>query len=195
MSPPARRPDSGSTTRTPRRRRVARFSCTDACSHISVCIAGHTMTGARVAITTAVRRSRRQAGRVRGEEASRRGSDDHEIGGLPEASVRDRITVIPQRRVHGLGSERGERRLTDEAVRVARHDRHDVRTEVDEASAHLDRLVGGDAARDPQDDAAPGEARHGSTRLLPRRRRPRPRPALRRPRPPRPLHWGQAGRR
>ena len=56
-SPPARRPDSGSTTCTPRRRSVARFSWTAGCSHISVCIAGHTSTGARVASSVAVSRS------------------------------------------------------------------------------------------------------------------------------------------
>ena len=56
-SPPASRPDSGSTTMTPRRRRVARFSCTAGCSHISVCMAGQTSTGARVASSVAVSRS------------------------------------------------------------------------------------------------------------------------------------------
>ena len=56
-SPPARRPDSGSTTWTPRRRSVARFSCTAGCSHISVCMAGQTTTGARVASRVAVSRS------------------------------------------------------------------------------------------------------------------------------------------
>ncbi len=57
VSPPASRPDSGSTTCTPRRRRVARFSWTAGCSHISVCIAGATSTGARVASSVAVSRS------------------------------------------------------------------------------------------------------------------------------------------
>ena len=56
-SPPARRPSSGSTMTTPRRRNTARLSCTERCSHISVCIAGHTMTGARVANKVLVSRS------------------------------------------------------------------------------------------------------------------------------------------
>ena len=42
---------------TPRRRSVARLSCTAGCSHISVCIAGQTTTGARVASSVAVSRS------------------------------------------------------------------------------------------------------------------------------------------
>lgn len=33
------------------------LSCTAGCSHISVCIAGQTTTGARVAMSVAVRRS------------------------------------------------------------------------------------------------------------------------------------------
>ncbi len=56
-SPPASGPSSGSTTSTPRRRRVARFSSTAGCSHISVCMAGQTSTGARVASRVAVSRS------------------------------------------------------------------------------------------------------------------------------------------
>ena len=54
---PARRPDSGGTISTPRRSSVARFSRTEGCSHISVCMAGQTMTGARVARRVAMRRS------------------------------------------------------------------------------------------------------------------------------------------
>ena len=57
MSPPARRPSAGGTIRTPRSRSVVRFCCTAGCSHISVCMAGHTITGARVASSVAVSRS------------------------------------------------------------------------------------------------------------------------------------------
>ena len=57
MSPPASRPTVGSTTWTPRRRSVSRFSTTAGCSHISVCIAGHSSTGARVASSVFVSRS------------------------------------------------------------------------------------------------------------------------------------------
>ena len=57
MSPPASRPSSGGTTVTPRARRTARLCWTAGCSHISVCMAGHTTTGAAVATRVAVRRS------------------------------------------------------------------------------------------------------------------------------------------
>ena len=53
--PAGQRPTAGSTTCTPRRS-VAMLSTTAGCSHISVCIAGHTSTGARVA--SSVLRSR-----------------------------------------------------------------------------------------------------------------------------------------
>ena len=57
MSPPASRPSSGGTTVTPRERRTARLCWTAGCSHISVCMAGQTTTGAAVAIRVAVSRS------------------------------------------------------------------------------------------------------------------------------------------
>ncbi|CAB4591591.1 unannotated protein [freshwater metagenome] len=42
---------------TPRLRSNAMLSITAGCSHISVCIAGHNTTGARVAINVAVNKS------------------------------------------------------------------------------------------------------------------------------------------
>jgi len=54
---PARRPTTGPTIVTPLRRSVATLSATDACSHISVCIAGASTTGAWVAMSVLVSRS------------------------------------------------------------------------------------------------------------------------------------------
>ena len=48
-SPPASGPSTGPTIRTPRAASTATLSWTDGCSHISVCMAGATTTGARVA--------------------------------------------------------------------------------------------------------------------------------------------------
>ena len=56
-SPPASGPSTGPTTVTPRSASTATFSPTDGCSHISVCMAGATTTGARVASSVAVSRS------------------------------------------------------------------------------------------------------------------------------------------
>ncbi len=56
-SPPARRPSSGGTTVTPRAAEDLRLCCTAGCSHISVCMAGHTTTGPAVATRVVVSRS------------------------------------------------------------------------------------------------------------------------------------------
>ncbi len=81
-SPPANRPSPGSTTCTPRRRSVARLSCTAGCSHISVCMAGHTITG-------------------------RPGGEDR--GG--EQSVGDPVGVAAQKARRGRGPRAPDRRV------------------------------------------------------------------------------------
>ena len=94
-SPPARRPDSGSTTCTPRRRSVARLSCTAGCSHISVCMAGQTthrrpggqQRGGEQVVGDARRRRRRAAGPWPGRH--------DQVGRLAEAGVRDRVGARP----------------------------------------------------------------------------------------------------
>src|SRR5712692_6031079 len=55
--PQARYPSSGSITCTPRARRICRFSCVAACSHMLTFIAGATTTGAVVARYSVVRKS------------------------------------------------------------------------------------------------------------------------------------------
>ena len=106
-----------------------------------------------------------EPGGVRGEEPGGGGRDDDEVGGLTEPRVRDRVAVVPQRRVHRLRCERGERGRAHEALwRRAVMTGTTWAPEVDEAAAHLDGLVGGDAAGDAEDDAAPGQARHLATR-------------------------------
>ncbi len=57
LSPPASRPSSGGTTVTPRPRSTSRLCWTEGCSHISVCMAGQTTTGAADATSVAVSRS------------------------------------------------------------------------------------------------------------------------------------------
>ena len=82
---------------------------------------------------------------------------------LAQAGVRDRATaLVPERGLHRLGGQGGERRLARRsAVAPSVMTGRDVGTGVDQATAHLDRLVGGDAAGDAEDDAPPGEAWHG----------------------------------
>ena len=68
----------------PRRSRVARFSCTDGCSHISVCMAGQTSTGGPGASKVAVR-DRRTARRRSGRTCGPWRHDHHQVRLLAEA--------------------------------------------------------------------------------------------------------------
>ena len=56
-SGPVSRPESGSTTTAPRSRRTATLDWVAGCSHISVCMAGAKITGARAVSSTLVSRS------------------------------------------------------------------------------------------------------------------------------------------
>ena len=60
------------------------------------------------------------AGGVGAEHPGRGRGDDDQVGRLAEAGVRDRVGVVPQRRVHRLGGQRRERRAADEADRPRR---------------------------------------------------------------------------
>ena len=161
-SPPASRPASGSTTCTPRRRSVARFSCTAGCSHISVCIAGHTSTGARVASSVAVSRS--------SEMPAAYLPSSFAVAG----ATTTRSAVCP-RRVCGIGSgpsnsdvragsDASAENVTraDEALRVVGEHRRDVRAGVDQPAADLDGLVRGDPAATRRGRRAGRAARSGS---------------------------------
>ena len=157
-SPPASRPDSGSTTCTPRRRSVARFSCTAACSHISVCIAGATSTGARVASSVAREQVVGDAGGVLAEELRGGRRDDDEVGALAEPRVRDRLAAPSKSEVRA-GSDASAENVSAPTKRVASSvsTGADVRAGVDQAAADLDRLVRRDPAGDAEHDPPAAE--------------------------------------
>ena len=81
------------------------------------------------------------------------GRDEHQVGRLAEVGVRDRVGFVPQRRPRSL---RGE---GVEGGSPTKWRAPSVRTGitcapgVDEPTADLDRLVGGDAPGDAEDDA------------------------------------------
>ena len=79
--------------------------------------------------------------------------DEHEVGGLAEVGVRDRVRLVPERRPGPLGAEGVEGGAADEVERALGEHRDHVGAGVDEATAHLDRLVGGDAPGHAEDDA------------------------------------------
>ena len=137
------------------------FSTTAGCSHISVCIAGQTSTGARVASRTLRQQVGRQPGGVGADQPGRRRGDDHEVGLLTEPGVRDRVGAVPQVGLHRLAGQRAERRAAEEALGALRHHRDDVGAGVDEAAADLDGLVGGDPPGHAEDDARAVQHRSG----------------------------------
>ena len=149
--PGARSP--GSTTWTPRPRSTRRLSCTAGCSHISVCMAGHTSTGARVASRTLVSRSSLMPAGVEAQDLGGRGRDEHEVSRLTEVGVRDRMGFVPQGRPCSLRGEGVEGRSPDEVEGAVGEDRDHVRARVHEPTADLYRLVGGDAPGHAEDDA------------------------------------------
>jgi hypothetical protein len=67
------------------------------------CIAGQTMTGARGQQDVG-QQVGRESGGIRPDQASRRRSDQNEIGGLAEPGVRDR--AVPQACLHRLAGQR-----------------------------------------------------------------------------------------
>ena len=70
--------------------------------------------------------------------------DDHEVGVLAEASVRNRLRRVEQRRARGLGRECRERERADEPQRVlSERGRHEC-AGVDQSTTDLNRLVRGD---------------------------------------------------
>ena len=83
------------------------------------------------------------------------GHTTHEVGALAEPGVRDRVGARPTARCC-TGSDASAEKVgvADEArARPAVSTGHHVRAGVDQPAAHLDRLVGGDAAGDAEDDA------------------------------------------
>ena len=132
---------------------VARFSCTAGCSHISVCIAGATTTGARVASSVALEQVVGDAARVLPDDARGRRGDDHDVGGLTQPGVRDHLVTVEQLRTGGFRRERRERDGAHEARGVLGEHRHHVRAGIDHPATELDGLVRRDPARDPEDDA------------------------------------------
>ena len=133
-------------TCTPRRRSVSRFSCTAGCSHISVCIAGASSTGARVASSVAVSRSDEIPAAYAPINRAVAGATRTRSACWPRRVCGIGIGAAEELGARGFRCERREGERGDEAGRGLGEHRRDVEAGVDEAAAHLDRLVRGDAA-------------------------------------------------
>ena len=114
-------------------------------------IAGATSTGPRCASAASVRTLSAEPVRELRERVRRARRDDEQVGARQvEVDVVARRT--PRERPKRLGG--------DEALGARRDERHDVVALLDEQPAELARLVGGDAAGHPQEDA-------GHARMMP----------------------------
>ena len=121
---------------------------------------GQTTTGARVASRVAVSRSSRCRRRRRRAGGRWPGHTTTRSAVWPEAGVRDRVGARRTARCC-TGSEASAENVVAPTKRVAPSvsTGHDVGAGVDEATADLDRLVGGDAAGDAEDDPPAGQQR------------------------------------
>ncbi len=146
-SPPASRPFAGSTTPTPRDRSTARLCCTAGCSHISVCMAGHTTHRGHRGQQRGRQEVIGHAGGVAGQQI--RGSRCHhdQIGVLAEAGVGNGRQLVPQIDLSRLGTESVEGGPAHKPGGPLGQDRRHMDSGVDQTTADLDGLVGGDPGR------------------------------------------------
>ena len=124
----------------------------------------------------------RQPCGISSEEPSGGGHHQHQIGGLPEARMRNGVPGIPQGGAHRFATQCRQRGGTDEVLGPSGHDGHHVSTSINQPTAHLDGLVRGNTAGDTHHDTATSD--HGCVvvrsdglrprRQLLRRRRLRP---------------------
>ena len=158
MSPPARRPSSGATTCTPRLAQGRRGCPAPPGAPTSRCAWRGTRPpapGWRAAWRSAgrsrcPRRRCRAAGPWPGTTTTRSAPWPSRVCGIGSASSNSDVWT---------GSDASAENVTSPTKRggARGQHRHDVGPLVDEAAADVDRLVGGDAAGDTEDDAPPVE--------------------------------------
>jgi hypothetical protein len=123
-SPHAIGPSSGSSTVTPRLRRVAILAWVAGCCHMRTFIAGATTTGLSVASRTVVARSS-AIRRPSGDEVGGGRADEDQVGGAAELDVAHfgLVLQIPQRGVDRAFGKRGEAHRGDEVRAACRQHR------------------------------------------------------------------------
>ena len=134
-------------------RSVATLARVAGCSHISVCIAGASTTGQRAVSSVFGQQVVGEAVGGLGQQVGGGGGDDDEVGRLADPHVRDGVDVVPGVGGGGLPGQGRPGGRADELQRARRRDDADVVAGLGQLPQQLDRLVGGDAARDAEDDA------------------------------------------
>ena len=91
------------------------------------------------------------------EAVGRRGGDHEDVGAPRDLDVRLRLLRL-EHVDNGFAARQGlEREGRDEARGRLRHQDLDIGARLPQLAGEIGRLVGGDAARDAEDDGAPGE--------------------------------------
>ena len=157
VSVPVSRPAAGSSTCTPRERRVATLATVAGCSHISVCIAGASRTGQRATSRVAVSRSSARPVAARASRSAVAGATITRSACLPTATCATWSTSSKTSVVTGCptGPPTSARPTNSSAARVGT-----TRTAwpvLAQQPQQQDGLVGGDPARDTEDDAHGGQ--------------------------------------
>ena len=152
-------PRFGPTKRTPSFASVARLRRVAGCDHIFGFMAGAISTGRSVASSTA---DGEVVGKAVGEPGHQVGGgrrDDDEVGLAGQADMADILLVLAVEQVGEdvVGGQRADRQRRDEVLRGLGHDGADGGAALAQPADQVERLVGGDAAADDQEDALAGE--------------------------------------
>ena len=160
----------GPTMRTPSVLSCARLRCVAFAAHMCGFIAGAIRTGLSVASRTAVARSSAWPPAIFAMRSAVAGATTIEVGVAGEADMADVELAlrVEQVGVGALAAERAGRERRDEVLRRAGEDAAHPRAAVLQPPDQVERLVGGDAAADDEEDAPVGQhaaphLTHGST--------------------------------
>ena len=149
------RPRRARECRMPRWRSVATFACVAALAHISRFIAGTTVIGASVARHSVVSRSSARPCARRAMKSAEAGAITICAGPARQFDVAHRRfgRRIPEVGAHRTARQRLERQRRDELLRAGRHDDLHVDVALLESAREFGAFIGGDAARDAEQDA------------------------------------------
>ena len=165
-------PRFGPTKRTPSFSSVARLRRVAGCDHIFGFMAGAISTGLSVASSTAEARSLARPlaslairSAVAGATTMRSASRDK-----PDMADILLVLAVEQLGEDMVGGQRADRQRRDEMLRGRGHHGAHRSAALAQPADQVERLVGGDAAADDQEDALAGEGhRAGRSRFVPRR--------------------------
>ena len=159
-SPTASAPSSGGNTWYPMARSACDVLLHCACAHMRSFMAGTISTGDVVASRHADSRSSACPPAARARKSAVAGATTTRSAARGQRDVVERVPGRDERRVHGPPGQRLERDLADELTRRAREHDVDLGAGLREQPREPRRLVGRDAAGDPEENALTIEGTH-----------------------------------